>query len=266
MSEQTRKLNSGGTVVDVALLPGQRVDVGNSICVVVDVLRASSSIVTLLERGCTEVVAAADVAEARRLGERLPDYLLCGETAGLPPEGFAYGNSPVEFSRADLIGRRAILATSNGTRILAALAAEAPAVLVGCLLNRSAVAQAAITIARGRGLGVAIVCSSAYGGSVFVLEDALGAAAIAEAALSDAVTTGSDSARFVRDAFSVAQRDIATAVRSAYHAQELVDIGLGEDVAYCSRLDTTAVAPLLERSRDGVLHLRPFETGGDTVK
>ena len=83
--------------------------------------------------------------------------------------GFAYGNSPSEFSRLDLAGKSAILATSNGTRILAALA-EAPAVLVGCLLNRTAAARAAVAIARERGLDITVVCSAAHGGSTFVLE------------------------------------------------------------------------------------------------
>jgi len=116
--------------IDVALLPGQRFDPERSVCVVVDVLRASSSIVTLLERGATHVVAAKDTNEARQLHQRLPDHLLCGEEHGLPPEGFDYGNSPSEFSRLDLSGRPVILATSNGTRILAALA-DAPVLLVG---------------------------------------------------------------------------------------------------------------------------------------
>ncbi len=254
MTEQTRK------PIDVALLPGQRFDVASSVCVVVDVLRASSSIVTLLERGCEEVVAAADIADARRLAERLPGHILCGEAGGLPPEGFAYGNSPVEFAAADVAGRSVILATSNGTRILAALAAEAPAVLVGCLLNRTEVAKAALAIARERNLGVAIVCSAAYGGSVFVLEDALGAGAIADAAISQGTDFMSqDAARFARDAFSVAEPQIRKAVRSAYHAQELVDIGLAEDVSYCAQLDVSTVAPVLERSADGILRLRPYE-------
>lgn len=241
--------------IDVALLPGQRFDVDKSLCVVVDVLRASSSIVTLLERGATHVVAAKDTTEARRLHQQMPDHLLCGEEHGLPPEGFDYGNSPSEFSRLDLAGRPAILATSNGTRILAALA-EAPALLVGCLLNRTAVAEAAVRTARERGLDVTVVCSAAYGGSVFVLEDVLGAAAIVDAALrlSDPPDPH-DAARFARDAFEVAARDLPAAVASAYHAHELVDAGLSEDVAYCARLDVSAVAPLVERGEDGVLRI-----------
>jgi 2-phosphosulfolactate phosphatase len=243
--------------IDVVILHGQRFDASASVCVVVDVLRASSSIVTLLERGCEAVVAAADIEEARKLRRVLPAYLLCGEASGLPPEGFDYGNSPVEFSRLELAGRSAILATSNGTRVLAALAAESEAVLVGCLLNRAAVAQAAVAIAAKRGLDVTVVCSAAYGGSVFVLEDALGTGAIVDAALAvDPALVAGDAARFARDAFAMSQPHISEAVRSAYHAQELIDVGLGDDVAYCSQLDTSTVAPLLERSEGGMLMLR----------
>ncbi len=243
--------------IDVALLPGQRFDAAQNVCVIVDVLRASSSIVTLLERGCSAVVAAPTVELARHLRTGLPDHLLCGEERGLPPHGFDYGNSPSEFSRLDLSGRSAILATANGTRVLAAIAADSPAVLVGALLNRTAVARAAVDIARQRGLGVAVVSSAAHGGGAFVLEDALGAGAIADAALSyDPALEASDAARFARDAFTVASADIAAAVRSAYHSQELIDEGLGEDVAYCAQLDVSDVAPVLERTEDGLLRLR----------
>ena len=246
--------------INVALLPGQRFDAAKNVCVIVDVLRASSSIVTLLERGCSSVVAAPTIERARQLHAGLPGHLLCGEEHGLPPHGFDYGNSPSEFSRLDLSGRSAILATANGTRVLAAVAADSPAVLVGALLNRTAVASAAVDIARRRGLGVAVVASAAHGGGSFVLEDALGAGAIADAALSqDPALQASDAAIFARNAFTVASADIAAAVRSAYHSQELIDVGLGEDVAYCARLDVSNVAPLLERGEDGLLHLRAYD-------
>lgn len=241
--------------IDVALLPSQRFDTDRSVCVMVDVLRASSSIVTLLECAAESVVAAPDVRTARELSARLPGYVLCGEEGGLPPEGFAYGNSPSEFSRLDFSGRSVILATANGTRTLAALA-EAPGLLVGSLLNRTGVALAAVSIAREREMDIAVVCSAAYGGSTFVLEDALGAGAIVEAALRLAgPPLASDAARFARDAF-VGAGDIGEAVRSAYHAQDLVEMGLGEDVAYCARLDVSEVVPVVERGEDGVLVVR----------
>ena len=245
-------------LIDVALLPGQRHDPSRAVCVVVDVLRASSSIVTLLDGGASRILPAAAIDEARDLHRRFPDHLLCGERDGLPPPGFDYGNSPEEFSRLDLGGRPAILATSNGTRLLAALAG-APAVLVGCLLNRTAVARAAVALAGARGLDISVVCSAAHGGSAFVLEDALGAGAIADAVLAgDPSLAASDAARFARDAYLIAGRDLPAAVASSYHARELSAAGLGADIAYCARLDVSSAVPLLARDADGVLLLEPL--------
>jgi 2-phosphosulfolactate phosphatase len=204
------------------------------------------------------VIATAGIEEARALHGRLPDHLLCGEKGGLPPPGFDYGNSPAEFSRLDLDGKGAILATSNGTRLLAALAG-APALLVGCLLNRTASAQAAVQIAGERALDVAVLCSAAYGGSTFVLEDALGAGAIVDAALSaDASLETADAARFARDAFLTACGDLPGAIASSYHARELMEAGLANDVAYSARLDTTQIVPILERGENGALALLPY--------
>jgi len=244
--------------IDVALLPQQRLGNSGSVCVVVDVLRASSSVVTLLEHGASSVIATGNIDEARALHSRLAGYLLCGERGGLPPPGFDHGNSPSEFSQLALGRRGAILATSNGTRLLAELA-DAPAVLVGCLLNRTAAAKAALGIARERALNVTVVCSAAHGGTKFVLEDALGAGAIVDAAVIAAPEfDAGDAARFARDAFVAATRDLPAAVASAYHAKELIEAGFEEDVAYCARLDVSTIVPSLRRGEDGLLTLLPF--------
>jgi len=132
-------------------------------------------------------------------------------------------------------------------------------VIVGSLLNRTAAARAAVRLARERGMGVTVVCSAAYGGSRFVLEDALGAGAIVEAALDlPEAPQALDAARFARDAFVAASRDMAAAVGSAYHARELVEMGLGEDVEYCARVDVSEVAPVAERWEDGRVVVRPW--------
>jgi len=243
--------------IEVALLPTETADHARSVRIEVDVLRASSSIVTLIERGASPVIAPASIEEAQSLHERLSGYLLCGERGGLPPPGFDHGNSPAEFSRLALAGRGAILATSNGTRLLAELA-EAPAVLVGCLVNRTAAAQIALEVAQEQGLEIAVVCSAAHGGTTFALEDALGAGAIVNAALTVAPELDAgDAARFARDAFVTAERDLPAAVASAYHAKELIEAGFEEDVAYCARLDVSTVVPLLRRGEGGSLALVP---------
>ncbi len=224
---------------------------------VVDVLRASSAIVTLLERGVPAVIPAASVEEARELWERLPDYLLCGERDSVPPPGFDYGNSPTEFAALDPKGRRAILTTSNGTRLLNQLAA-APAVLVGALLNREAAAKAMLALGVERGRDATVVCAAAPDGTSIALEDALGAGAIVEAALRlDASLRPTDAALFARDAFLARRRDLRDALASARHGAELVTAGFSADVDYCARLDISSVVPLLQRDAGGLLALRP---------
>lgn len=203
------------------------------VCIVVDVLRASSTIVALLERGCERVVVAAHVDEARKLHERLPDHLLCGEAGGLPPEGFDYGNSPVEVSRLDLTGKSVILATTNGTHALAEVADTAAAVLVGCLLNLTAVTRAAVARADQLGADILVACAGDAGSSE---EDfAVGRAMVA-------LVEGTP------------LEDVAHEVRESRHAETLRRIGLAEDVEYCARLDVSDVVPVL-RKEDGLLEL-----------
>lgn len=240
--------------IDVALTPALIRD-SATIFVVVDTLRASSTIVTLLERGVPEIVPAASVDEARELRSRLPDHLLCGESGGLPPQGFDYGNSPAEFAALALDGRPAILATSNGTRILSRLA-EGAAVVVGAPLNREAAARALSSLAAEHGGEVSIVCAAAPSGAP-ALEDALGAGAIVEAALRlDPSLEPTDAARLARDAFLTASGNLAAALAAGRHGKELIEAGFAADVERCARLDASDVVPRLGRRDDGLLALR----------
>ncbi len=204
------------------------------VVIVVDVLRASSTIVTLLERGCECVVVAAHVDEARHLKERLPGHYLCGEAGGLPPEGFDYGNSPVEFSSFDFRGKSAILATSNGTRAIAEVADTAAAVLVGCSLNLTAAVKAALGLAQQTTTDITIACAGDAGSSE---EDfAVGRAMVA-------LAEGSPI------------KDVAREVTESRHAQTLRRIGLRADVEYCARTDVSKVVPVLRKRGDGLLRL-----------
>lgn len=243
--------------IDVALLPSLIRD-SDSVFTVVDILRASSSITTLLETGVPTVIPAASVEQARDLRKRLPDHLLCGEVNGLPPSDFDYGNSPAEFASLRSNDRHAILATSNGTRILNQLA-QAPAVLVGALLNRETVAQAILAMAREHGRDATIVCAASPGGRSIALEDALGAGAIAEAALRlDRSLQPTDAARFARDAFLTSRDHLRSALASARHGAELIEAGFAADVDFCAQLDVFSLVPTLERDASGLLMLRPL--------
>ena len=103
------------SLIRVELLPGSLTPDPQGVCAVVDVIRATTTLVAMAEAGDPEVWIAGDVAAAREAANRLgPRTLLCGERGGLPPAGFDHGNSPREFLQSDLSGRRAVLSTTNG--------------------------------------------------------------------------------------------------------------------------------------------------------
>jgi 2-phosphosulfolactate phosphatase len=147
--------------LDVASLPSLLREPRASVCLVIDALRASSSMVTLLAGGVREIVVAESVAAARRLA---------GEENGLAPRAFDFGNSPSEFDRADLRDRRLVLATTNGTRALRRLT-PSPLVLVGALLNASAAVETLLSEAAERQLDAALVCAGIEQGKAVSLED-----------------------------------------------------------------------------------------------
>jgi 2-phosphosulfolactate phosphatase len=246
--------------IDVALLPALLARPEETVCVVVDALRATSTIATMFARGVDEIAVTASVEEGLALKrETLPDHLLCGESGGLPPAGFDHGNSPAEFSRMDLRGRRAIIATSNGTRALVR-AAGAPAVFTGSLLNASAACRAAMAEARGRGLGLAFLCAGTDLARSFSLEDTAVCGALVETvvrdfpgSLDDVTLTDSALAAFrVWRSYSSPRLIFGEAT----HGKALVNIGLSDDLEFCADIDKYAVAPRLAPGTDGLLILR----------
>ena len=207
---------------------------------VIDVLRASTSIITALANGAVAVVPVEKVEEARARKAMLdPGTLLAGERHGDPPEGFDLGNSPREFTPAHVCGRTIVLTTSNGTRALLA-ARPAAAVGVAGFVN----AAAAAAWARERAGDIVLICAGALGESS--LEDQACAGwltAMLAAAEPAAVLT--PLAREARDVGLTYGKDLERLGRDARHARQLVAKGHGGDVAVCLALDTSTVVPIL---------------------
>ncbi len=245
----------------VAFLPSLLREPQRYVCVVVDVLRASSSVVVLMERGVEEVLLAPGIGQARRLARERSQYLLCGERGGLPPAGFHHGNSPLEFAGLALAGRRVILCTSNGTRAVARVGA-APLVLVGALLNATAVGRTAAEAAAARGLDIAIVCAGDEGGTAFSLEDALGAGAIVDGVVGLGQERPrlelSDAALAALALYRAHQGQEQAALRATSHGRDLEALGLGEDLAFCAQRDTFASVPYLARDEEDRAVLRSY--------
>lgn len=226
-----------------------------AVCVVLDVLRASSTLVTLLARGAAPVYVAASVEAARALAAtRRPRPLLCGEVGGIPPPDFDAGNSPSQFAARPLAGQAVVLATSNGTRALARWAA-APCVLVGCLLNATAAARHAWRQACALGGDLALVCAGDDGGATFALEDALAAGylvdrlLVAEGVARERLDDAALAAWRLWSAYAAADPATAAhrALAEAAHGRELAALGFAADLAYCARLDALPLVPVLAR-------------------
>jgi 2-phosphosulfolactate phosphatase len=226
---------------------------------VVDVLRASSSLVAMFERGLLRALVADTLRDARALAIR-NFSLLCGEIRSLPIAGFDYGNSPAEFNQLSLKGKSAVLYTTNGTRALSA-AADAPFVAVASFVNRAAATRRLIDEAVKRDADVAIVCAGLERGLAFSLEDSVAAGALVDAARAiDPAIALTDSAWAAYHLWRFYRGNPERVFRHAAHARALRELGFDADLAYAAALDTSSVVPVLFDD-DGVKTLRMRSRG-----
>ena len=210
--------------------------------VVVDVLRATSTIAQALASGYDRVLCVAEVDDARLLRADGDNALLAGERMCVRIPGFDRGNSPREFTSG--AGETVILSTTNGTRAIVSTAARCERVYAASLLNLEAV----IAAAAAHGDDVAVVCAGVEG--EFALDDAYCAGRIVEE-LRGERTDAAEAAARIRTSFSAAE-DALAASRSA---RNLFDAGLDDDVTWCARESVLAVAPRLAGLRDGAAEL-----------
>lgn len=223
-------------------------------CLVIDVLRATSTIAVLLARGMRAVYPAATIEEARALREQLGERtLLCGERDALPPEGFDFGNSPVELARADLSAwDEAVITTSNGTPALLACAG-APLVIAAAPLNAAACIRAAIL----EGRDVLVVAAGRRGERA--QDDALAAGLFARRLVQE----GAQPTATAREAISLldaAGDSLSRAFRFTAHGARLVELGFEDDLEACAREDILDVVPALATTEHGPA-LRPLPRG-----
>jgi 2-phosphosulfolactate phosphatase len=194
--------------------------------IVVDVLRATSTIAQALASGYHRVLCCAEIEEALALRAEIPDSLVGGERKAVRIEGFDVGASPREFlePRAETL----ILSTTNGTRAILETAERCEDVVLGSLLNLAAVVQSA------RGRDAVIVCAGFQG--AFALDDAYCAGRIVQ--LLDAE----------RSDAAIAAELVAGAFPSALdglNARTYGPSGLEEDIAFCARESVLDVVPRL---------------------
>jgi len=217
---------------------------GNA-AVVIDVLRATSSIVTAISSGCRGVIPASSKEEALALKAAHPDALLGGEIRSRKIEGFDLGNSPGDYSPQAVAGKRVIMTTSNGTKaILAAERGGAGPVFIASFLNLSAVAKRAWQEMSREGKGLTIICSGSHGEPS--LEDFACAGALAKSVLNlepKGAVSMDETARKAAEVFESYRGDILRILQDSPHGRDLMEIGFGEDLRRAAAIDSMSVVP-----------------------
>jgi 2-phosphosulfolactate phosphatase len=215
--------------VHVAFTPAEAAEAPTGI--VVDVLRASSTLVQALASGYRRVLCCSEVEEAEALRAEIPEaVILAGERRCMRIPGFDLGNSPCEFLEPE--GETVVLTTTNGTRALVTATDRCDRVVAGSLMNLEAV----VAVARESGEDVAIVCAGVKG--KFTIDDAYCAGRIAER-LGGERSDAAAAAIRIAASFGTPEEGL----RASQSARNLVAADLAEDIAFCARESVLDVVP-----------------------
>lgn len=238
--------------LDVILTPGETVPsaLAGRTVVVLDILRASTSIVEALSAGAKSVLPVASIEEALRLANTFgrDEVLLAGERRCLPIEGFDLGNSPREYSRERVTGKILVMTTTNGTAAMA-LTVNASRVLIGSMLNIGAIVA---EIVRTEADPV-FLCAGRERN--FAIEDAACAGEFARRVMEAwpgdwVLNDGAHAAMTLAREFGTGQKlfELAAGGRS------IVEAGLPEDLAFCAQTDIYDLVPVLQDRNITLLH------------
>ena len=236
-------------IIDVALSNNfstnpKQVDVSRYVCGVIDVIRATTTISVMLAQGAGEVVIAKNKSQAFLLKKIFKNYLLCGEEGGIPPKGFDFGNSPLEYSSMNLEGTWIILKTTNGTKSFFKTINSKSSFALS-LVNISYTCDALIYEAERTGSDILLVCSGEKGKIAF--DDAY-AAGVAVKILKEKRSNIilSDAALIVLNNEKV-EIDASKALKKSTSYRSMVKAGLGDDLKICALPDLYEITGRLQK-------------------
>ena len=229
----------------------------DALCVVIDVLRATTTIITALANGAREVRPCITAAEARRdasSGDDAP-FLLGGERRGLRIPGFHLGNSPIEYLDSNMIsGRTIYFTTTNGTpALLQAYKGNARATYLAALVNLSAVSAtvsgAAVKNALER---ILLICAGRHGQPA--LQDLYCAGLLAQRLPSELAKSGipaelSDAAILAVEYAEINREKPLAVLTGSEHGRYLLDIGFATDLEFASQMDKYDIVPSFDGKR-----------------
>jgi 2-phosphosulfolactate phosphatase len=221
-------------VLSPLLLP--LVDLNNKTVVVIDILRATSTICAILDNGAKAVIPVVSVQDA--LDYSSSDYLVAGERNGEKAPGFDFGNSPREYTREVIQDKSVVLTTTNGTKCIHA-SLEASNILIGAFFNLTVLTAYLKKINNS----VVLFCSGWK--DRVNLEDTLFAGYVARS-LAQTHAWESDEVEMALDLVSTAEADPVSYLTKASHAQRFNRLGNHEDLSVCLQFDAHPVVPVYQ--------------------
>ncbi len=204
--------------------------------VVIDILRATSSICVAFAHGASRIMPVASPAESmsfRELG-----FICAAERDGRVVEGFELGNSPFSYMRDEIHGASIALTTTNGTHAIH-LSKDAAVVIIGSFLNLDAVCH----FLKQENRDVLLLCSGWKNN--FNLEDTLYAGALCEALKGD-FEIADDAGIAAMDLYEKAGHDLNAYIQKSSHAHRFASLGITEDIAFCMQKNIYTVVPVLK--------------------
>jgi len=219
----------------------QEEDLRDKTVVIIDVLRASSTIVTALEHGAKGVISVADMSDASKISQNLdsPHYLLCGEKDGVKIEGYDLGNSPLNYTAETVDGKTIILNTTNGTKAIQR-SALAHKIMIGSFLNLEVIVE---QLAEAEN-DIALICAG-WRGSM-ALEDLLCAGnIISDLANDEPEGEMKDGDKVASSLYEKFGNEVEQTIKSSDYAQRLKEVVSDEDLSYCCQRDGMQVLPVM---------------------
>ena len=219
-------------------------DVSSSIVVIIDVLRATSTIATALHNGAKCIIPVDSVADCIRIGKQI-EGITAGERDGKVAEGLEYGNSPFEYPENFIGGKTLVLTTTNGTKLLQmALDNNAKSIIAGSFNNLSAVCDFLIAQKQNVILGCA-----AWKDRINI-EDTLFAGAVIQR-IKKHFSINCDSSQIAASLYEEAKGDLFEFIKTknASHYQRLSGFGLEKDIRYCLTKDAANVLVVYEEGK-----------------
>lgn len=219
-------------------------DVSSSIVVIIDVLRATSTIATALHNGAKAIIPVDSVTECIRLGKQI-EGITAGERDGLIAEGLSYGNSPFEYPAEFIGGKTLVLTTTNGTKLLhMALDKGAKEIVTGSFPNLSAVCDYLVA------MKMPVILGCAAWKDRVNIEDTLFAGAVISR-IKDNFHINCDSSQMAETMYNDAKEDLYEFMKSknASHYHRLSRYGLEKDIRYCLTADVANILCLYKEGK-----------------